>query len=401
MNSLLATKKGVVLILTFIIMITLTTITVYFLYMTSFQLKGSAFDVRSSQAFWLAEAGIQDVLYQLKNDSDYRDSPTTVTGSLGQGSYSVTVSKNGSTYTLTSTGTVDVINRKITQSVVTSATDFPDAFDYVVFGNTNADTLKIKNEVAISGNVYYDGDVEVEEDASVTNGLVYADSVTGDGTYTAASGPPDPVPTYPTFDTTWYDGEITTAEGQVAGNWKLEGSATYDLDGGTVYYNGKVTIKDNATITGTGTIVATGDVKFEDDANISTNVTIVSKRKIEVKNNAIVQSGAVLYGKNEIKLQDSASVTGSLLVPTSNKKIKMEDNATLTGIAYSDKVEIKGDAVVSGSVVANEYDGDKIEDNASLTFSQASLPSSVPTGLEVGSITVTPQTDWDEIVPAS
>ena len=36
-------------------------------------------------------------------------------------------------------------------------------------------------------------------------GLVCADDVSGSGTYTEASDPPDPVPLYPTFVSTWYD----------------------------------------------------------------------------------------------------------------------------------------------------------------------------------------------------
>lgn len=393
------TEKGVILILTFIIMSTLTAITVGFLYMTSHQLKGSGYDMTSAKAFWLAEAGVQQTIYQIKNDSGYRDSPTTVTGNLGDGSYSVTVSKNDSTYTLTSTGTVDVLNRKVAQSV-DIAIAFHVAFDYALFGNTNSDTLKIKDDVTISGNAYYDGDVEVEEDASVTNGLVYADSVTGDGTYTEAPGPPDPVPAYPTFDTTSYDNQISTAESQASSDWTLSGSDSYDLNGGTVYYE-EITIKNNATITGTGTIVATKDVTVKDNANISSGVTIITKKDMKVENNAVIQSGAVLYARKDITLKDNVNVTGSLLAPENNKTVTVKDDANFTGIIYTDTAKLRDDAVISGSVVANEYEGDKIKDDVSITYNQSSLPSSLPTGMQEGNVTITPQKDWDEIVPAT
>ncbi|MBC8474080.1 MAG: hypothetical protein H8D54_04680, partial [Candidatus Omnitrophica bacterium] len=52
-------------------------------------------------------------------------------------------------------------------------------------------------------------------------------------------------------------------------------------------------------------------------------------------------------------------------------------------------------------VVANEYEGDKIKDDVSITYDQSSLPSSLPTGIQEGDATVTPQSDWDEVVPAT
>ncbi len=393
----LSAKGGAALIMTFIIMATLSAITAGFLFMTSAQLKGSGNDVASSKALWIAEAGIQQAIYQLKNDSGYRNSPTAINANLGDGSYSVSVSKNGSTYDLSSTGTVDVLNRKVMQSADVSIA-FPAAFDYVLFGNINSDELKIKDDVAISGDVYYDGDVEVEQNTSVTNGLVYADSVTGSGTYTEAPGPPDPVPTYPAFDTTWYDNQISTAESQASSDWTLKNNDTYDLNGGTVYYK-KVKIKDNATITGSGIIVAKNDVTIQDSANISSNVTIVTKKNMKIKNNAVIQSGAVLYARKDITLRDSANVTGSVLAPENNKSVIVKDSTTFTGIIYADTAKLRGDAVISGSVVANEYDGDKIKDDVSVTYDQSSLPGSLPQGIPEGAITVTPQSDWDEVVP--
>lgn len=98
-------ERGAVLLLTFIVMIALVTITAGFLYMLSARARSVAYAKNSEKAFWLAEAGLQQVMYRLKNDSVFSDNPTTVTGNLGDGSYSVTVSMDESTYTITSTGT--------------------------------------------------------------------------------------------------------------------------------------------------------------------------------------------------------------------------------------------------------------------------------------------------------
>ncbi|MBL7085435.1 MAG: DUF2341 domain-containing protein [Candidatus Omnitrophica bacterium] len=53
------------LLLTFIILLTLTTISVAFLYMTSIQLKASAADIATQQALWLTEAGLNKAIWYL------------------------------------------------------------------------------------------------------------------------------------------------------------------------------------------------------------------------------------------------------------------------------------------------------------------------------------------------
>jgi len=68
-------RRGVVLILTFIILTTLTVIVVAFLSLTSIQIKAGGYDIVSQKALWLAEAGIQKAIWDLK----------TPIGSGGQG----------------------------------------------------------------------------------------------------------------------------------------------------------------------------------------------------------------------------------------------------------------------------------------------------------------------------
>ncbi len=389
-------QGGAVMIFTFAAMVVLAVIVGGFLFMIATQTAGSGGGLTSTQALWVAEGGIQQALYSLKNDSSFRSSPTSpVTGSLGEGSYSVTVSKSGSTYALSSTGTVGELSRRIDQTVTVTVA-YPAAFSYALFGNTNASTLQLKDNVTISGNLYVDGAVQIASGASVTGGLIYADSVSGSGSYTAASGPPDPVPTYPAFTTTSYDSQITTAESSASSDWTLSGSSSYSLGGGTVYYQ-SVTIKDSATITGPGTIVATGDVVLKDNASIGSGVTIITKADLTVKNDAVVQSGGILYGRESIELKDDASVTGSVLCPASGKTVTIKEDATLTGLVYANTLKLRDDAVVTGSVVANSYTSNKITDDVRVTYNASALPSTIPAGIPEGTVTVSPNTNWDEV----
>ena len=111
MRKLTTKKRGVVLILTFIMMTCLTAITGAFLYMTSIQTKGSGYDTASNKALWLAEAGIQKAIWYLKTPvgsggkgDDWVQPAPGLTESLGSGSYTLVVSRwdyaleaNGST----------------------------------------------------------------------------------------------------------------------------------------------------------------------------------------------------------------------------------------------------------------------------------------------------------------
>ncbi len=92
------TKRGAVLLMTFIIMATLSAIGVGFLYMISIQLRGSAYDVASSKAFWLAEAGLQKAVWNLKTPvgsggqgEDWTTAGTTE--DLGDGDYTMVVER--------------------------------------------------------------------------------------------------------------------------------------------------------------------------------------------------------------------------------------------------------------------------------------------------------------------
>lgn len=107
-------QSGTALILTFIMLISLTAITIAFLYMTSVRVKVMGYDTASSQALWLAEAGLQKAIWNLMTPTaaggqgeDWTTSGTAE--SLGAGSYTMVVARrdfalaaNGSSASATS-----------------------------------------------------------------------------------------------------------------------------------------------------------------------------------------------------------------------------------------------------------------------------------------------------------
>ncbi|MBI2166728.1 MAG: discoidin domain-containing protein [Candidatus Omnitrophica bacterium] len=91
-------ERGVILISTFIVMATLTAIAASFLAMQSVQMKSAGSDVVSHQALWLAEAGMQKAIWNLKTPtgSGGQGENWTTTGTtenLGAGSYTMVLTR--------------------------------------------------------------------------------------------------------------------------------------------------------------------------------------------------------------------------------------------------------------------------------------------------------------------
>ena len=91
-------ERGVILISAFIVMATVTAITAGFLALQSVQMKAAGSDVVSHQALWLAEAGLQKAIWNLKTrvGSEGQGEDWTTAGTtenIGAGSYTMVVTR--------------------------------------------------------------------------------------------------------------------------------------------------------------------------------------------------------------------------------------------------------------------------------------------------------------------
>jgi len=410
-------KQGSTLLLTLIFMVGLMGFASAYISLIVYDTKNVGGQENNVQALYLSEAGLNKAIYYLLNtapdsstDGSWRTTAYPAAAgagttdpqqeSLGNGAYTLWVETSGSNVQITARGTINSIERVIRQMVTLTSDDWADAFSYAIFSNQTSDELELKDDVTINGDIYYNytgGSVDVDSNATVSASYkVYANSVTGSGTYTQAAGEASPVPAMPTLTTTTYDSAITTAQSVGRSDLTLDNTDNLNLSGTAYYDNFKV--KGDATVTGSGTIVCTHDCKVEDNGNIGANITIIAVNKIEIKDDAVVQQGGVLYSQNEIKLKNDAVVTASLIVPGSSDKIKMENDATLTGIIYGGTVELKGDATINGAVVGDSYKNDEVKDNVTINYNSSYLPSTIPTGIQAGSTLISSVAGtWDEI----
>lgn len=271
-------RRGVVVIMVFLIMITLIAIMGAFLYMTSVQTKAVGNDSSDAKALWIAQGGIQQVFYKLKNDSSYTNNPTQLTGNLGDGSYSVTVTKDGINYSINSVGTVGSASRTITQTV--TAALLPEAYQYAAY---------------VGGSIL----------TTNSTGLIIESQKTGGANF-------------PTVDFASY--YAATPVGQrVANGYTFTGTKT-----GLWYVSGSAMINGGSTIN--GTIIAEGAIATGGTRNkiiISPPANypaLVSKKNIDfnsVKNstiNGLVYAGAgtVAYNINLASSQ-GLTITGTII----------------------------------------------------------------------------------------
>lgn len=349
-------EKGIVLILTFIIMITLTTIIASFLFMVSVQTTGSGYDIASHKALWLADAGLQKALYTLKNDTNYQTTPTTISNSLGEGTYSVSATKVGSIYTFTSTGTVLSLQRQIQVSAsltssVLARSIHADGSTVDFTGSTGVINANISCHVQVRN---YGG-------------------LTINGTVTESYPMINP-----SLDFDYYKSLAQTAGQSVTGSKTFQ-NGTYT---GVWYVTGQVTIGDNAIIN--GSVFSDSSIQFADRANNFqlTPSPLTNYPALVAKNN--ISTSATGAPGSRIGLQNS----------TINGLVLAQNNITFDNFKDS---TINGTVLAGSNFTMQDSSGVTVNYNENIfapmpaTFTYTENPQATKT--------VILQKDWNEIVP--
>lgn len=134
-------QSGAISIFTFVVMITLTAITVAFLYMISIRIKSSGLELASAQAFWLAEAGRAQARWAL-NSASQSVGWATSDVPLGGGTYSVTSFYSGSNCTIISDGYIPNDLNPVARSRVVESN--------ISFGATSTNNLSLSATASAS-----------------------------------------------------------------------------------------------------------------------------------------------------------------------------------------------------------------------------------------------------------
>lgn len=328
--------------------------------------------VQSQKAFSSAEAGIQKAIYYLTLYSTYTTAGKTET--IEDQRYTIVVtSKPGSTFDITSTGTYRQSTKTAYQTVnVTTSTANHPGFSYALFtGNGNG---LLYNTSWIQGNVLARGDVYVTQLAKITDGTAAATgNVYGQGTYTKGTLP-NPVPTMPSLNTSYYDTLISSANGQPAGNRII--TTTINLSSSTIYVRGNVTIRDNAIVNGPGRIVATGNITVQNNARVRNKVELISGIDVTVTNSGRIEDYGLIFTRRYVYIRISANITGDIVA---QNRVYLYNNSQIRGIIFTQQyIYFYTTANVRGSVVAQQA---QLSNSARLTY-DTNYIGITPTGIQ-------------------
>jgi len=289
-------SSGFVLILAIVMLGVLSTLGLVGISLISIDGQIAADSIRSAETFYLAEAGLKHVMCKLTKDHDFRETPVTVNGSLGDGTFSVTISKNGNIYNLLSTAIIGAISRSIYQSAETTPSPtgpFSNAlyaYNYEISLDNTAGT--INGDIVTCGEI-----INYDPDLLTVNGEV---------TSYAPSQEPYTVD---------YDGLRAKADHVITSGFTFTGGNTYGAPGNEEiwYIEGKVQIESNATIYGS---IVCPDRNIVMDNTSGITIAPAAGEPALVTNNYINADylndssiSGLMYAGTEIQLSSCENVT--------------------------------------------------------------------------------------------
>lgn len=325
-------RQGAILTAVVIVMLVVTIMIAGLWQLCSMDGIETAQNVTSTKAFWYAEAGLHYAMALLNYDASFRASPHSISTNGTGCVYSVSVVADTTTnFTITSTGTVGRSTRIVQQTTVV-VTNWPDAFDYALAGFGG--TMSIKNNDIITGNVYQVGSVDIGN--STVSGTVYS---------TDSGVLPNPPPSPPNPDFSWYYGEISKTA--TLGGPMPSGNL---VSGPTIYVtNSNATITQ--TIQGPRTLVFANNVTIS--GLIGPSVWILAGGTITL--NSDVGDLNLMFATTGIDLGDTHTFGNQNCLLT-HGDIIWKQKIVFYGIMYADgKIDYtngRGDMSLFGSAVS-------------------------------------------------
>jgi cytoskeletal protein CcmA (bactofilin family) len=384
--ALFSKKRGNILI-TFVLIMVLALVVFSLYFVISGRLRSATGGANYSKALYVAEAGIHKAIWNIITPVSQGGMGTGwrtagLNELYGEGMYTMIVENTADPDEILVTSSAEVagIVRKVQVKLVASS--LPAAFDYALYNNGN---LNVGGSVTIKGDVFADGNITVNNPAKVSGEVFVPEgnTISGSGQYTVGGELTDP-PEMPFLNTSYYDGYITTAGLQPAGNLTLD---NYNLNGQTIYVNGNVTIK--GTLTGTGRIVASGDISFN---NTTTPVSVeyIAGNTLQLSGNSNI-SDCLLFSSNGMNITGNPRVEGTILSST----ITIAGTPSIFGIIYAWQVGVTlGTANIYGTLV--NPTNQTITGNISIVYDPAYLPASPPPGMTAGGYSIV-RGSWKEL----
>ena len=353
-------KTGSILVIVMVIVISVTLLVAALLRLGSFSQIETIKQLHTTQAHWLAEAGLEKALSMLMSSGDDAKQfraylPWKTNELLGAGTYTVSV-KNGpdsEDYTIISTGTVQ--NADVAVSLNLKAiTGLP---PYAIM-NLGPDKCVIKNSSGNigdsndeNGDILVEGELEIQKNKPQNlPGTISAGEISGgiDPTQLNTDDLPAPDPA-PQLLTSSYDTLLNKA------NTYPETTQTLSaFSGDYTYIHGNTTI--DGAIPKDHTVVATGTITFNNGSEIGEYAEVVAGNTIDVDGTKIpFRKGSTLFSRQNIFIGNNNTFGEPFVSLLSQGNITIENHfKDFQGIIFADgKVTFEsGVQSLQGTIVA-------------------------------------------------
>jgi len=358
-------QNGVALLITILIMSLILSLGVYVLNFSSTETKIAASQVIGSKTYYLAEAGVQEMIWKLKNDTIYKNNfetnPTwtasfTRSDPFGSDSGSYTVSITNSSLAhgiITSTGTINIGAGKTSQRIVKT-------YVYRAMGQSgvqaNGGYADGNIDISFSAVNFHDGSahsnnvfningastVNIDDDLNAVGNYIksQASTVSVGGAIHSANNPPAaaalamPAVDFDSASPNSYKNRATVVYTQAQFETLMQNNQNLTLAGPITYVEGDIEMKGAQRLTVNGLLLVGRDLIIGasfcrgsrcGSNNLTVNRTagqaagVFAKRKINFKfwTGAINITGAI-YANDQLSLLSfpagfSFNVTGGLI----------------------------------------------------------------------------------------
>ncbi len=224
-------------------------------------------EVNQEKALQLAEAGINRALYELNQNAAWSGVGETF---LGEGSYEVTISNQGNSRLVESTGYIpSKTSARISRTISVIISDSPgaDSFRYGAQSGTGGITLN--SDSIINGNAFSNGNITCAAGARITGDAIAVGNVLPlscvQGTSQQGASPRP----MPDFDY-WY--WVNASNQNPSPGCPTSGDLSYsggNSNLGPCRVNGNLTLSGNANLTLTGPVYVTGNFSMLSESQLS------------------------------------------------------------------------------------------------------------------------------------
>lgn len=364
----LDSRAGAILGMVLVIMLAISIVGVSLIHMASVNGLEMSRMLNGDQAFWSAEAGLQQARALLKGNAGIRSGffPYQFSGQdYGYGGS--IASADNVNFQIVSTGIWQNAMRIVRQDIRVEL-GLPEAFDYAIY---SGNTAELRKGTTITGDIFADNGYRFVGGEPSVSGGIYDDAA--GGSYPA----PVPVPPPPLLDTAPYDRLITNA---------LSGATTaptYPLNlGGSTNYLHLAAFTLGGRVNGPGALVISGDISIPSGSGVvGDDVTLISGGMFTINKDCTSGSNAVFYAATgfDLAMNNNISIGSCLMITPGDINIAKELN--FTGLMYaggtidSDKTgTLVGSMIAVGSI--------RLKMEYHVTYDASVLPSPLFPGFE-------------------